>query len=297
MTTKKRGLGRDLSDLGLTELLSEMQISKRDLHNKVSETDLFQLVDVDQIYPCSSQPRKRMDPDSLKELAESIRSQGVIQPLIVRPKNPDTYEIVAGERRWRASKIAGLTKVPVVIRNVPDKTAAAIALIENIQRCDLNAIEEALAIQRLIVDFHLTHQEVSDLLGKSRTLVTNLLRLLKLNPDVRLLVETSKVEMGHARALLGLVGAEQSKLAKQVVAQDLSVRQTEVLVRRIQQGQESRIEQKTRLDPNVSRLQNELSDLLGAQVNIQQGHKGTGKLIVKYHSLDELEGILEKVRE
>jgi len=305
MSQKRRGLGRSLGDLGLSELLSDMKAATTNnealtptgatdhlsqTHPKISD---LKEVPIDKIRPGRYQPRKDMDQASLAELAQSIRSQGLIQPIVLRRMN-DGYEIIAGERRWRAVQMAGLQQIPAIIRDIPDEAAMAMGLIENIQRRDLNAIEEAVALQRLIMEFRLTHQEVAEAVGKSRTVVSNLLRLLKLNPDVRALVEKGQLEMGHARALLAIEGAAQSDTAKQVVARGLSVRQTEDLVRRMQNLSRTRNVNKS--DPNVTALQNELSEKLGAKVNIHHGTKGKGKLVVQYHSLEELEGILEKIR-
>ncbi|MCB1827072.1 MAG: ParB/RepB/Spo0J family partition protein [Coxiellaceae bacterium] len=307
--SKKRGLGRGLGDLGLSELLSDMQAASvatavpaqapvfseandaiKNSDSEKQETRLRE-VPVDKIRSGRYQPRKTFEQEGLEELAQSIRSQGVIQPIILRRMN-DGYEIIAGERRWRAAQLAGLPQIPAIIRDIPDEAAMAMALIENIQRRDLNSIEEAAALQRLISEFHLTHQEVAEAVGKSRTLVTNLLRLLKLNPDVRALVEKGHLEMGHARALLTLDSLQQSEVANHVVARALSVRQTEELVRNLQQGTKKTMQVKQ--DPNITSLQNELSEKLGAKVNIRHTSKGKGKLVVHYHSLDELEGILEK---
>lgn len=301
MSQKKRGLGRGLGDLGLSELLSDMQtasvtttapapvFSEKD--DKMPAANLRE-IPIDKINPGRYQPRRTFDQEALAELAASIRAQGIIQPIVLRRMN-DGYEIIAGERRWRAAQLAGLEMVPAIIRDIPDEAAVAMALIENIQRQDLNAIEEATALQRLIMEFHLTHQEVADAVGKSRALVTNLLRLLKLNPDVRALVEKGHLEMGHARALLTLESGAQSDAANHIVARGLSVRQTEELVRQLQGDKKPK--SKIKLDPNVSALQNELSEKLGAHVMIRHSAKGKGKLIVQYHSLDELEGILEKI--
>lgn len=299
MSQKKRGLGRGLGDLGLSALLSDMQsvsVSSVSVAKVVTPATATQLreVPIDKIHPGPYQPRRVFDQESLEELAQSIRSQGVIQPIVLRPKN-EGYEIVAGERRWRATQLAGLQEIPAIVRDIPDETAVAVALIENIQRRDLNAIEEASALQRLIMEFHLTHQEVADAVGKSRTLVTNLLRLLKLNPDVRVLVEKGQLEMGHARALLTLEGVRQSEAANDVVTRGFSVRQTEEWVRRLQSTPKLSTE-KTKSDPNIVALQNELSEKLAASVVIRHRTKGKGMLIIHYHDLDELEGILEKIR-
>ncbi|WP_295444404.1 ParB/RepB/Spo0J family partition protein [uncultured Thiodictyon sp.] len=243
------------------------------------------------------QPRRDFDPDALRELADSIAVQGVIQPIVVRPIAPERYELIAGERRWRASQQAGLKDIPVVIRDVDEPTAVAIGLIENIQRADLNPLEEAGALERLLIEFQLTHQQIAEAVGKSRTTITNLLRLLELNPDVKTHVEQSQLEMGHARALLGLKGPQQSAAAKQVVAAGLSVRETERLVRRLQQaGEPTATPAPKAEDPDVRRLQEDLAARLGAPVQIQQGPKGTGKLVIAYHSLDELDGILAHIK-
>lgn len=250
------------------------------------------------------QPRRDFDPEALRELADSIRAQGVIQPIVVRPlAEPGAtgarYEIIAGERRWRASQQAGLAEIPVVVREVDERTALAIALIENIQRADLNPLEEAGALERLITEFDLTHQDVAEAVGKSRATVSNLLRLLELNADVKELVAQSRLEMGHARALLGLKGEIQSRTAHQVVAAGLSVRETERLVRRLQQTDEpSRATAKPSSadDPNIRQLQNDLTDRLGAHVRIQHGQRGSGKLVIVYNTLDELDGILSRIQ-
>jgi ParB family chromosome partitioning protein len=240
----------------------------------------------------------KTDPDALRELADSIAVQGVIQPIVVRPVGEARYEIIAGERRWRAAQQAGLAEIPVVIREVDEPSAVAIGLIENIQRADLNPLEEAGALERLLSEFGLTHQQIAEAVGKSRTTVTNLLRLLELNPDVKAYVEQAQLEMGHARALLGLKGAQQSTAAKQVVSAGLSVRETERLVRRLQQAGEAQSTPtpKREPDPNVRHLQDDLADRLGARVQILPGTKGSGKLVIAYNSLDELDGILSHIK-
>lgn len=244
------------------------------------------------------QPRRDFNPESLQELADSIAAQGVVQPIVVRPVDNERYEIIAGERRWRAAQQAGLSEIPVVVRDVPDKTAMAMGLIENIQRDDLNPLEEASALHRLLNEFELTHQQIAQAVGKSRTTVTNLLRLLDLNDDVKRFIEEHRLEMGHARALLGLKDLAQSDAARKVVSQGLSVRETEKLVRRLQ-GEEpaaGKAKDGGREDPNVRSLENNLTDKLGAMVKIQQSAKGTGKLVISYNNLDELEGILEHIK-
>lgn len=300
MSQKKRGLGKGLGDMGLSELLGDMKVAKASVATAIARSgelektgSTLQEVDVDKIRAGRYQPRRQFDQASLEELAQSIRAQGIIQPIILRRMN-DGFEIIAGERRWRAAQLAQLKSVPAVVRDIPDQAAMAMALIENIQRSDLNAIEEATALQRLILEFELTHQEIADAVGKSRALVSNLLRLLKLNPDVRVLVENGQLEMGHARALLALTGGQQSEAAKEVVAKHLSVRHTEELVQRLQNASPAQTK-KTRLDPNIRKLQQELSERLGAEVSLQHGPKGAGKLVVHYHSLEELDGILEKL--
>lgn len=242
------------------------------------------------------QPRRNFDEEKLRELADSIAAQGVIQPIVVRPVD-DHYEIVAGERRWRAAQLAGLDEMPVVVREVDDQAAMAMALIENIQRDDLNPLEEADALQRLLNEFSLTHQQIAQAVGKSRTTVTNLLRLIELEADAKALLEQGKLEMGHARAILGLKGAQQSEAAAQVVRAGLSVRETEKLVRRLQ-GLDTKPAPPVavkNIDPNVHSLEQQLCEKLGAIVKLQSGAKGKGKLVISYNSLEELDGILEHI--
>ncbi|USD37624.1 MULTISPECIES: ParB/RepB/Spo0J family partition protein [Ferrimonas] len=239
------------------------------------------------------QPRRDMSTEALEELADSIRSQGILQPIVVRPLQPGQYEILAGERRWRASQMAGLETVPCIVKNVADEAAVAIALIENIQRENLNAMEEAIALQRLADEFEMTHADVAKAVGKSRATVTNLLRLNNLNDEVKTLLEHGDLEMGHARALLGLDGDAQTLSARVVVAKGLTVRDTEKLVaNQLQPKPEkpAKVE-----DPDVTRLINQLTERLGAQVAIQQGSKGKGRLVINYDSLDQLDGIISRV--
>lgn len=305
MTARKRGLGRGLDallgsarevDVGDTALHAD------DLSRSTGPREAVTRLPVDLMERCRYQPRREFDPDSLRELADSIAAQGVLQPIVVRPVADGRYEIIAGERRWRATQQAGLAEIPVVVRDVDEPTAVAIGLIENIQRDDLTPLEEAGALHRLLHEFGLTHQQVAEAVGKSRTSVTNLLRLLELNEDVKEHLEAARLEMGHARALLGLKGAEQSKAARQVVDRGLSVRETERLVRRIQAGPsaEDQAEQKAgaadKVDPNIRRLQEDLTDRLGAQVKILPGKEGSGKLVIPYGSLDELDGILAHIK-
>lgn len=248
------------------------------------------------------QPRNDMRPESLEELASSIRAQGVVQPIVVRPLataggQTQRYEIIAGERRWRAAQMAGLHEVPVVVRDVPDRAAMAMALIENIQREDLNPLEEASALRRLIGEFELTHEEAATAVGRSRAAVSNLLRLFDLNDDVKQMIERREIEMGHARALLALAGAVQSQAAKQVAAKGLSVRETEQLVRRLAAATKKKGGHPGRRDdPDVRRLEEELAGRLGASVSIQSDTKGKGKLVVQFNTLDELEGILAHIK-
>jgi len=249
------------------------------------------------------QPRRDMREEALKDLADSIRKQGVVQPIVVRPVAGGTggeqrYEIIAGERRWRAAQMAGLDTVPAVVRDVPDKTAIAMALIENIQRADLNPLEEAEAMQRLISEFEMTHQEAAEAVSRSRAAVTNLLRLLELSREVQDMVRKGALEMGHARALLALKGPAQTDAARRVVDRGLTVRDTEGLVRRrLQelQGTTSAAKQ-PKTDPNVRQLERTLGEKLGAKVLVEQSSKGAGKLVIHYTTLDELDGILAHIR-
>jgi len=242
------------------------------------------------------QPRSHMNLEALEDLASSIKAQGVVQPIVVREIADGRYEIVAGERRWRAAQMAGLDTIPAVVRNIPDEAAIAIALIENIQRENLNPVEEASALQRLIDEFGMTHQQTAESVGRSRAAVTNLLRLLTLNADVRLMLEEAKMDMGHARALLALTGPKQSQIAQQVVDKGLSVRETENLVRHLlERPAPTQAAHKT-LNPDIRDLQDSLSEKLGARVHIQHGLQGRGKLVIDYHSLDELDGILARIR-
>lgn len=302
MNAKKKGLGRGLDALlGNVREMESPAPSEADVGDVAANAlpdDRISSLPVDRIQRGRFQPRRDFDPDSLRELADSIAAQGVIQPIVVRPAGEDVYEIVAGERRWRAARQAGLSDIPVVVREVDEQTAIAIALIENIQRDDLNPLEEADALQRLLEEFGLTHQQVAEAVGKSRTTVTNLLRLLELNDDVKQSLLQGRLEMGHARALLGLKGPKQSTAAGEVASRGLSVRETEKLVRRLQQqGDDAFVPPKRpELDPNVRRLQDDLTDRLGARVQVQQGNRGAGRLVIAYNSLDELDGILAHIK-
>jgi ParB family chromosome partitioning protein len=297
MAVKKRGLGRGLDALlGATTATDKLAESQRALNSEGEASKSNPTVlPVDLIQRGKYQPRRDMDPDSLQELADSIRAQGVLQPIVVRPISADKFEIIAGERRWRAAQLAGLDEIPVVIRDVSDEAAIAMALIENIQREDLNPIEEAVSLQRLQQEFELTQQEVANAVGKSRSSVANLLRLMTLQEDVRILLEHGDLEMGHARALLGLTDNDQSHAARIVVGKGFSVRQTETLVRILLANKE-KAPQGKQLDPNIRRLQDDLSKKTGSRVQIQHTAKGRGKLVFNYNDLDELDGILTHIK-
>lgn len=291
MPSKKRGLGR-----GLDALLSDVGDPQPDPETGAVEGADLRDLPVDRIQPGRYQPRSVMDPDALEELADSIRSQGVVQPVVVRPVEGGRYELIAGERRWRAAQKAELHEIPAVIRDVPDQAAVAMALIENIQRENLNPLEEAGALRRLIDEFELSHQGAAEAVGRSRTAVSNLLRLLELEPEVRELVDAGRLEMGHARALLALSGGDQAEVAHRVAARGLSVRETEKLVRnQTTGGSEGRPRKKAR-DPNIERLEKDLTERLGATVSVESGRGGKGRLVIRYTSLDELDGILERIR-
>jgi ParB family chromosome partitioning protein len=275
---RPKGLGR-----GLDALLGGEEASKEALAT----------LPVTSIRPGKYQPRTRMDKEALAELAASIKSQGLMQPLLVRPVEQERYELIAGERRWRAAQLAGLTEVPVLIRSVPDESALAMALIENIQREDLNPMEEAAGLQRLIDEFKMTHEQAADAVGRSRSATTNLLRLLKLATPVQGMVMDGVLEMGHARALLALDGARQIEAAHRVTARGLSVRETEALVQKLQRAP---MATRHRPDRDLVRLEEELSERLGTTVEIKPGRKGSGKLVVHYSSLDHLEQFLKMLR-
>ena len=283
MSAKKRGLGR-----GLDALLGDAA------HVEPQQPESLSTLPIESLQPGKYQPRTGMDPERLAELAASIRAHGVVQPVVVRRIGPDRYEIIAGERRWRGAQQAGLHEIPVVVRDIPDQAAIAIALIENIQREDLNPLEEAQALKRLIDEFDLTHQEAADAVGRSRAAVSNLLRLLELAPEARRLLEAKRIDMGHARALLTLPTLLQVRLATQAAEQGWSVRELEAEARKAQT--EPRTKATPRRDANVQSLETELSERLAARVAIQQGRTGRGKLVISYNSLDELDGILAKIR-
>ncbi len=280
MKEKKPRLGRGLDALfGTTP---ETPVA-------ASVANAVQTLPIERLRRGRYQPRTRMEPEALNELAESIRAQGVIQPIIVRTAGAD-YEIVAGERRWRAAQIAGLAEVPVIVREIPDRAAMAVALIENIQREDLNPMEEAGALKRLQEEFHLTHEEIANHIGRSRAAVSNLLRLLGLHPEVRRLLEEGALDMGHGRALLALSPDAQAALAREVVARALSVRETEARVQRLAHPQAPA--SPAPADPDVVALEQRLTETLGARVRIQTRRAGAGRITIDYHSIDELEGLL-----
>jgi ParB family transcriptional regulator, chromosome partitioning protein len=288
---KKRGLGKGLDVLlgGRSEAMAETVVQappgQRDGGHR--------LVPIEHLKPGRYQPRTRMDQDGLDALAASIRAEGILQSLVVRDVGGGELEIVAGERRWRAAQLAGLTEVPVVVRDLDDRSALAIALIENIQRRDLNPLEEAAALARLVEEFEMTHEAVASAVGRSRATVSNLLRLLDLHPEVRRMVLDGMLDMGHARALLVLDGPKQLALARRVGAEGLSVRQIEALVRSAQSAAPPTPPRPSAADPDTRVLQQRLSDRLGAAVRIEQGRGGRGRLVILYNSYDELEGILE----
>lgn len=297
MSVKKRGLGRGLDALlgaSAAAQPAEAAVTESTVANAQRDDGLRELP-VDLIQRGQYQPRGDIDQEALQELADSITAQGVMQPIVVRPISDTKYEIIAGERRWRAAQLAGLSDIPAVIRDVPDEAAIAMALIENIQREDLNAIEEAGSLQRLQQEFDLTQQEVAEAVGKSRSTVANLLRLMSLPEEVRRMVEHGDLEAGHAKALLGLAAVDQAPAARTVVGKGLSVRQAEALVRSLLAGT-SAPKQKKALDPNIRHLQDDLARRLGAKVQIQHGSKGKGKLVLSYNSLDELDGILGHIK-
>lgn len=286
MSMKKPRLGRGLDALLGGSLESSATHGKEELRQ----------LPVELLKRGKYQPRTHMRQDALEELASSIKSQGVVQPIVVRELPAGEYEIVAGERRWRAAQMAGLESIPAVVREIPDEAAIAIALIENIQRENLNPVEEAMALQRLIDEFGMTHQQTADSVGRSRAAVSNLLRLLSLNADVRELVEQGQIDMGHARALLALSGQAQSKAARHVVDKDLSVRETERMVRRLLEAPAKHKTRPPAVDADIRILQDDLSGKLGAKVRVQHSKDGRGKLTIEYNSADELEGILAHIR-
>jgi ParB family chromosome partitioning protein len=287
---KKRGLNLDRGGLGA--LLNES--IKLDAYDSVGNTQaqLIEL-DINTLIPGRFQPRKTINDDELAKLADSIKSQGILQPIIVKNGANNTYEIIAGERRWRAAKLAQLKTVPVVIKDVDDQSAFAIAIIENIQREQLNALEEALAYERLIAEFGLSHEKIAEFVGKSRSSISNSLRLLSLKTEVKLLLERNQIDVGHAKVLLPLSAATQQLVVKEVVAKQLSVRATEALIAKLQAKPAA--SKKAAVDPDVRSLENNLSAKLGAAVKIFHSSKGRGRILIKYNSLDELDGIIAHI--
>ena len=281
---RRRGLGR-----GLEALLGDAPVTQ---HTTVPDGDGASTAAVDEIWRSPFQPRRWIDDEGIEDLAASIRSQGLLQPVVVRPRAAGGFELIAGERRWRAAQRAGLERVPVVVRDVDDRGALAMALIENVQREDLNPIEEAQGLERLRQEFELTQEQVAEAVGKSRPAVANLLRLLNLPEAVRELLAQGDLEMGHARALLALPAEDQEPMARVVVKGQLSVRQTEALVRRAAKKPEPR---PTAVDPDIRRLEIRLSERLGAGVSINHTRKGGGKVVISYASLDDLDGILSRL--
>jgi ParB family chromosome partitioning protein len=281
---KKTVLGRNLSSMLSQATLQQVNSDNRDeLRN----------LPLDMIQPGRYQPRSVFDEDRLAELADSIRAQGVVQPVVVRPVGENQFELIAGERRWRAAQIAGIDTIPAVVRDVPDEVSVAMSLIENIQREDLNPLEEATALRRLIDDFQMTHQEAADAVGRSRAAVSNLLRLLELMQEVKDMIDLRLIEMGHARALLSLDQELQLQAAREVVQKRLSVRSTEDLVRHLKQS--SKKKGTRRMDPDILSLQNRLGEALGTRVRIQHLASGKGKLVIAYNNSEEFAGILERL--
>lgn len=277
---KLKGLGRGLDAL----LAGDVET--------VAENDTLRTLKVEQLQPGKYQPRTQMDQESLAQLADSIRAQGIMQPILVRPVGVDKFEIIAGERRWRAAQLAGLTEVPALVREIADEAALAMSLIENIQREDLNPLEEAAGIKRLIDEFDMTHQAAAEAVGRSRAAVSNLLRLLGLAAPVQELLMHNQLDMGHARALLSLEGARQITAAQEIAQKKLSVREAERLAQHLL---EPRKASKPKISRDVVRLQEQVAETIGAKVSIRHNAKGAGKLSIEYKSLDQLDGILQKL--
>ena len=290
----RKKLGKGLSALlssgsasSMSNLLSERAVDRGSV---LGEEERLRNIPIDLIQRGKYQPRVEMNEAALEDLAASIKAQGVMQPIVIRSIAAQKYEIIAGERRWRASQMAGLSSIPAVVKQVSDEAAIAMSLIENIQRENLNPIEEAMALKRLQDEFELTQQEVASAVGKSRATVTNLMRLIGLHIDVQKMLQVGKLEMGHARALLTLSETKQVEFAKLVANKGLSVRQTESLVRNVNTGSE--LDRKKSIDPNIKKLEEDLGEKVGAKVIIQHTEKGKGRLVINYNSLDELDGIL-----
>jgi ParB family transcriptional regulator, chromosome partitioning protein len=294
MSAKKRGLGRGLDALLTTSKTArdkEQSQHQADLNNVDLTKGELQKIPIEWLQPGKYQPRKDMTPEALDDLAASIKAQGIIQPIVVREVGHEKYEIIAGERRWRAAQIARLEDIPCLVKSVPDEAAIAIALIENIQREDLNAMEEATALQRLLTEFQLTHQEVADAVGKSRATVTNLLRLNNLQQETKTLLERGDIDLGHAKLLLALEDDQQTEIARLIAAKGMTVREAEKVVRQALEPAKTP-PSKPQPDADIQRLEQRLSERLGAAVAINHGRKGKGKVVINYSSLDELDGIL-----
>lgn len=291
---KRRGLGRGLDALLTPQTKAPTLDDEKDkLESTVKDGDLRK-ISINKLSPGKYQPRKDMSDAALEELSLSIQSQGIIQPIVVRPLTEYEFEIIAGERRWRAAQLAQLTEVPCLIKEVPDESAVAIALIENIQREDLNAMEEAVALERLLTEFDLTHQEVAIAVGKSRTTITNLLRLNNLHDEVKTFLENGDIEMGHARALLALSDDRQAEAAAIVATKELTVRETEALIKKIKNPEEIKpIKEK---DQESIELEKDLTNKLGLKVSVSHNKKGKGKLVISYSKLAELETLLAKIK-
>jgi len=293
MVVKKRGLGR-----GLDALIGAASFGQAapDAQEPQARREELRSLPVDLVQRGRYQPRRDFNPEALEELANSIRTQGLMQPIVVRPVGGERYEIIAGERRWRAAQMAGLGEIPAIVRDVPDEAAIAMALIENIQRENLNAIEEAVALQRLQQEFGLTHEQIAEAVGKSRTTVTNIMRLLALAPEVRDHLEAGRLEMGHGRALLGLPPEQQVTVAREVLEKDLTVRETEAVVRRMQAPARPAAPAPAAENADIRRLERELSEIVGAAIAIEHKAGGKGRMVISYASLDQLDGILRYFR-
>ncbi|MFI0473114.1 ParB/RepB/Spo0J family partition protein [Halomonas sp. HMF6819] len=308
--TRKRALGRGLDaligagarrrdslDLTSEETFESVDTAPSSVVVEAADNERLERLPLGQLSRGKYQPRRDIQPEALEELADSIRAQGVMQPIVVRPVGESRYEIIAGERRWRAAQLAELDVIPAVIRDVSDDVALALALIENIQRENLNAVEEAIALKRLGDEFELTQQQIADAVGKSRTQVANLLRLLSLDNEVQTLLERGDLDMGHARALLSLTSAQQRRIAHEVVNNDLTVRATEALVKKLGSDEAAKAAPKrSNKTADVTRLETQLGELLGAPVSIDHGQRGKGKVTIRYTSLEELDGILGHIK-
>ncbi len=288
---KKTGLGR-----GLDALLGSRTQPSTDSEGTTESSSELQNLGIDQLQPGQYQPRSIMDQAKLQELADSILAQGIVQPIVVRMLTANKYEIIAGERRWRAAKLAKLTEVPVLVKQVDDQQTIAMALIENIQREDLNPLEEALALQRLIEEFEITHAQAAEAVGRSRVAVSNLLRLLDLSGAVKNMLHDGMIEMGHARSLLALDEKQQVQAAQQIIAKKLSVRQAEALVKALKNPVTKSKEKPLGKSADIKHLEQKLTEKLCAQVEIQHSNKGNGKLVIHYHGSDELDGILNRIK-